>query len=272
MEQGSETRRESAARTSSGSEQAGCYVYCVARAGEQGSLGAIGIEGHETYTVPHKGLCAVIHDCPARPYESTDPEVAGVWVLAHHRVVEAAWKRWGNVLPLTFNTIIAATEKSSEENLVAWLETEYDSLNGRFDTLAGKSEYVVQVSWDAEVITGTVAKASPEIRKLEEEIGSKPRGLAYMYRQKLGKLLKKEIEAKAEKEFKALYDTISRCVDNIHVEKTKEDQEGRQMLMNLSCLVSTERYPDMEAELAKLGNTEGYFVRLAGPLPPYSFC
>jgi len=272
MKQGSKTRGESAAGASSASEQAGCYVYCVARASEEGSLGAIGIEGHEAYTVAYNDLCAVVHDCSARPYEFTDPEVAGAWVLAHHQVVEAAWKRWGAVLPLTFNTIITTTEKSAAENLVQWLETEYESLKGRLDMLTGKAEYVVQVSWDPAVVTRKVAEASSEIRKLEEEIESKPRGLAYMYRQKLEKLLKKEMEGKAEKEFKALYDRISRCVDNIHLEKTKEDQEGRQMLMNLSCLVSTERYPDLESELDEIGNMEGYFVRLAGPLPPYSFC
>lgn len=272
MEQGSKTRRQSAARTSSVSEQEGRYVYCVAQGDEEISLGAIGIEGHEVYTIVHNDLCALIHDCPTQPYQSADAEVATAWVLAHHLVVEAAWKRWGTVLPLTFNTIITATERSAEENLVQWLETEYDSLKGRLETLTGKAEYGVQVSWDPAVVARKVAEASTEIKKLEEEIGSKPRGLAYMYRQKLEKLLKKEMEVRAEKEFKDLYGRLSRCMDDIHVEKTKKAERERQMLMNLSCLVSAERYPDLEAELEVISQMEGYFVRLAGPLPPYSFC
>jgi len=259
--------------TMSTGQEAGRYVYCVVSAGEKAGLGAIGIEGHEVYTAVHNDLCALVHDCMAQPYQSDDAEVATAWVLAHHLVVDAAWKRWATVLPLTFNTIIKAEhEASADENLVAWLQTEYDSLKGRLEALAGKAEYGVQVFWDPTVVARKVADASPEIRRLEEEIGSKPRGIAYMYRQKLERLLKNEIETRAAEEFKELYGGLSRCVDNIRVEKTRQDRHERQMLMNLSCLVSTERYPDLEAELDRVGNMKGFFVRVAGPLPPYSFC
>ena len=254
------------------SEQAGRYVYCVARAGNKLSLEAGGIEGHDVYTVVHGDLCALVHDCPAKPYQSDNAETAAAWVLAHHQVVDATWKRWGAVLPLTFNTIITTGEKSAEENLVEWLETEYESLKERLDALIGKVEYGVQVFWDPTVVARKIAESSPEISKLQEEINSKSRGLAYMYRQKLERLLKGEMEARATEEFIALYDRIGHYVDNVHVEKPKEVGVGRQMLMNLSCLVSMERYPELEAELNRISEKEGYFTRLAGPLPPYSFC
>jgi len=272
MGQSNEGQGQSRAGTVTASEQVGRYVCCIAPAGGEANLGAIGIEGHEVYTVVHNGLCAVVHDCPAEPYQSDDVEVTTAWVLAHHGVVDAAWRRWGTVLPLTFNTIIAATEKSAEENLAAWLEAEYESLKGRLDALAGKAEYGVQVTWDPAIVARKIAETSPEIKKLEAEIGSQPRGLAYMYRQKLERSLRKETEAKGAEEFKDLYSRISRCVDNIHVEKPKEIEGERQMLMNLSCLVSKERCPGLEAELNKVSEMEGYSTRLVGPLPPYSFC
>lgn len=272
MERSSEGQEQTRVDTATASEQAGRYIYCIAPAGDEVNLGRIGIEGHVIYTVVHDELSALVHDCPGKPYQSEDAEVAAAWVMAHHRVVDTAWKRWGTVLPFTFNTIIAATDRSAEENLVAWLEKEYESLKGRLDALAGKAEYGVQVSWDPALVARKVAQTNPEIRKLEEEIVSKRRGLAYMYRQKLERLLKREMEAKATGDFKSLYVRISRCADNIHIEKTKEAENGRPMLMNLSCLVSTERYPDLQRELDKVGMMEGYFVRVAGPLPPYSFC
>ncbi|MFQ5873396.1 MAG: GvpL/GvpF family gas vesicle protein [Dehalococcoidia bacterium] len=273
MTQSTRAQRQPRSRTASASHLAGRYVYCVARASERVSLGAIGIEGHEVYTAVHDDLCALVHDCMAQPYQSDDAEVAAAWVLAHHQVVDTAWKRWGTVLPLTFNTIIGAADgRNAEDNLAAWLGTEYELLKGRLEALAGKAEYGIQVFRDPEVVAGQVAKNSPEIRRLEEEIGSKPRGIAYMYRQKLERLLKNEIETRAAEEFKELYGGLSRCVDNIRVEKTKQARHERQMLMNLSCLVSTERYPDLEAELDRVGNMKGFFVRVAGPLPPYSFC
>lgn len=272
MQQSSEGQRKSPSRVASATDQAGRYVYCVAPACEKVSLGQVGIEGREVYTVAHNGLCAVVHDCPARPYQSEDAEVAAAWIMAHHRVVDMAWKWWGAALPLTFNTLIDATDRSAEENLVAWLEKEYESLKGRLDALTGKAEYGVQVSWDPAVVARKVAETNPEIRRLEEGIESKPRGLAYMYRQKLERLLKREVEARAAGVFNTLYGRIGRCVEKAHVEKLKEAHDGHQMLMNLSCLVSTERYPDLEGELDKVGMMEGYFVRVAGPLPPYSFC
>ncbi|MDP2935067.1 MAG: GvpL/GvpF family gas vesicle protein [Dehalococcoidia bacterium] len=272
MEQTSQGQRESPILISSATEQAGRYVYCVARAGEKVSLGAIGIEGREVYTIVHNDLCALVHHCRAQPYESRDPEVAAAWVLAHHEVVDAAWKRWGVVLPLTFNTIIMAKQGAAEENLVAWLEAEYESLKGKLDALTGKAEFGVQVFWDPVLISKQVAKSSPDITRLEEEMRSKPRGLAYMYRQKLEAMLKKAIEVKAAEEYKALYDMISRCVDVVHVEKTKQGPEGRQMLVSLSCLVPQAQLPRLEAELDRISGMEGFSARLVGPLPPYSFC
>lgn len=252
--------------------QTGRYVYCVARAGERVSLGPIGIDGRETYTVVCRGLAAVVHLCPAQPYQSDDGDIAAAWVLAHHRVVDAAWQRWGTALPLTFNTIIAAGTRSAEENVAAWLESEYESLKGRLDSLVGKAEYGVQVVWNPTAVARKIAETSPDMRALEQEIGGKPRGLAYMYRQKLEAMLKREMEARAEEESRALYRAIRRCVDNVHVEKVKKAEEGRQMLINLSCLVLVEKYRDLEAELDKIRRREDFSVRIAGPLPPYSFC
>lgn len=272
MAQSSVSETQSRPDISSAGEQTGCYVYCVTRASEEVSLGAIGIDGREVYTVVHNDLCALVHRCPAQPYQSDDSDIATAWVLAHHRVVDAAWQRWGTVLPLTFNTIIAAGDRSAEENLVAWLETECESLKSRLDALTGKAEYGVQVFWDPSIVARKIAEASPDIRKLEKEIQAKPRGVAYMYRQKLEAMLKNEMETAAAKESRELYDRLSRRVNNIHVEKAKKAEEGRQMLMNLSCLVSVEKYGDLEAELDEVRSREGFFVRVAGPFPPYSFC
>lgn len=273
MERSAQTQELAVEQAAGAEEQTGRYVYCLAWAGEVVSLGAIGIEDRQVYTVAHHDLCAVVHTCPAQPYQSGDSAVVAAWVLAHSRVVEAAWKRWGTTLPITFNTIIKGEEgTSADENLKAWLRTEYDSLRAKLEALQGKAEYGVQVFWDPVLIGRQVAESSPEIRRLEEEIRSKPRGIAYMYRQRLETTLKKEIETRAEAACRELYARLRRCVDQLRVEKTKKAQEGRQMLVNFSCLVSEAKYPDLEAELEKVSSMDGFSVRLAGPLAPYSFC
>lgn len=255
------------------SVQDGRYVYCVASTGDEVSLGAIGIEGREVYTVVQDSLSALVHDCPAQPYLSPDVEVAAALVVAHHRVVEEAWRRWGTVLPLTFNTLIKPVDgRSASENVEAWLQREYYFLKGKLGALVGKAEYGVQVFWDTQRIAKLVAGSSPGVRSLEEEIGSKPPGLAYLYRQKLQGLLRREIEAMAAEEFKGLFGRLGLCVESIRVDKPRRGEEGLQMLANLSCLVSTDRYPALEKELSQIGEREGFSVRMVGPLPPYSFC
>jgi len=256
----------------SASQEAGRYVYCIAPGDEEVSLGEIGIEGRRVYTVIQKDICALVHDCPPQPYQSGNAELAAAWVLAHHRVVETAWKRWGTVLPLAFNTIVRAEQSSAEENLKVWLETERETFKGKLEALAGKAEYGLQLFWDVAFFARQLSETSPEIRELEEEAKSKPRGLAYMYRQKLENLLKREVEVKAQELFEDLYGRLSRCVNNIHIEKTKEGEEGRPMLANLSCLVSRERHPEFLAELDRMAASEGLSLRLTGPFPPYSFC
>jgi len=50
----------------------------------------------------------------------------------------------------------------------------------------------------------------------------------------------------------------------------KEEEPGRQMIMNLSCLVDKDAKA-IGDELEKINNMEGFFVRFTGPWPTYSF-
>ena len=112
---------------------------------------------------------------------------------------------------------------------------------------------------------------NPEIGKLSEEITAKSRGLAYMYKQKLETLLKREMEATADRFFKDFYHRINKHVCDLRVEKTKKTEGARQMIMNLSCLVYRERSTELGKELEGIDRMDGFSVRFTGPWPPYSF-
>ena len=265
-------KTEVAERAESIAKEEGRYIYCVVDSGEKTSLGEIGIEGKEVYAIPYRDIGAVVHDCPAQPYRSDDQEAVKAWVMTHQKVVDAAWGRWGTVLPLSFDTIIKGeTEGSAERNVKDWLKQEYEDLKSRIEKVRGKAEYGVQVFWDPKVIAQNLTRTSPEIRKLDEEIRLKPRGLAYMYRQKLENLIKCEMETKADECFKDFYSRIRKHADDIRVEKTKKAEQGLQMIMNLSCLIYKDRYTELGEELDKINRLEGFSVRFTGPWPPYSF-
>jgi len=250
----------------------GRYLYCVADSGERVSLGPIGINSSNVYTIPYQDICAVVHECPAKPYNSTDREVVSTWALAHQKVVDEAWERWGTVLPLGFDTIVMDKDGvGAEENVRNWLQNDYDNLKSKMEKMRGRAEYGVQVFWEPQVIAQNLAKASPEISRLEEKIKSQSRGLAYLYKQKLENALKRELEAKADQCFRDFYARIRRHVDDIIVEKTKPGDENTQMIMNLSCLLPGDKSTELGEELESINNMEGFSVRFTGPWPPYSF-
>ena len=251
----------------------GTYVYCIADSSERGELGNMGIDESRVYSIPFKNLCAVVSDCPAEPYASEDSRIVREWVLTHQKVVDAAWNKFGTVIPMGFDTIIQGDMGADpERSLKKWLEQDYENLMGKMNKVRGKAEYGVQILWDKKAAADKATEESPEIKTLSDEIRSKPRGLAYMYRQKLEGLLRKEVENCVDRYFREFYDRIAPHVDDIRVEKTREPEDPeQQMLLNFSCLLSKEGSQGLGDELEKIDALEGFSVRYTGPWPPYSF-
>jgi hypothetical protein len=248
------------------------YIYCITGGNEKMTLGNIGIDDNEVYTIPCQDLCAVVHNCPAEPYTSEDNEVMQIWVMKHQKVVDIAMEKFGTVLPLGFDTIIKGEEEMlSDENIKKWLSDDYENLRQKLAKFKDKAEFGVQVFWDPKVIGKKLIENNQEIKNMNEELKSKSKGLAYMYKQKLENLLKKELEVEAEMHFKDFYERIKRCADDIKVEKTKKLEDDKQMLLNLSCLLFKEKSQILGEELEKINNMEGFLVRFTGPWPPYSF-
>lgn len=251
----------------------GRYLYCIADGTEGGSLGNIGIEENAVYSIPYNDLSAIVHNCPARPYQSENPEIVKGWVITHQKVVDAAWDRFGTVIPIGFNTIIQGDAAlDPEETMKKWLDDDYDNLKAKMEKVRGRAEYGVQVLWDQRTAAQKIADENPEIKNLSNEIQSKPRGLAYVYRQKLEGLLRKEMEKRADQYFREFYEKIIPHADDIRVEKTrKTENEEKQMLLNLSCLLPKGGSRELGEELEKIDALEDFSVRYTGPWPPYSF-
>ncbi|MDD5014005.1 MAG: GvpL/GvpF family gas vesicle protein [Atribacterota bacterium] len=248
------------------------YLYCIINSAEKINFGNIGIEDSEVYTIPYQDLSAVVHNCLPEPYKSEDQEKMKSWVTTHEKVVEVAWEKFDTVLPLGFDTIIKGEENiAPDENMKKWLKDDYENLTQKMGKLKDKAEFGVQIFWDPKIISEGLIEKNPDIKKLSEEIKFKSKGLAYMYKQKLENLLKKEMEKEADRYFKNFYEQIRRCVEQIKIEKTKKLEENKQMLLNLSCLLFKGKSKMLGEELEKINHTKGFFVRFTGPWPPYSF-
>jgi len=254
------------------SEAEALYLYCLGDAVMEARFGNIGIEENMVYTIIYRDISAVVHKCLPEPYRSGDDETVKGWVMAHQNVVDAAWEKFGTVLPLGFDTIIKGSETASpEENLKKWLEENYENLKANFQKVKGRAEVGVQFFLDRKIIAKNLIETSEEIKKLTEEMKEKSPGMAYFYKQKIEMVLKKELEGKADEYFKDFYGRIRKYIDNIRVDKTKKTEGDKQMIMNLSVLIPKDKIMLLGEELAKIKELKGVEVRFTGPWPPYSF-
>lgn len=251
----------------------GLYVYCVVPSRKGFSLDRRGMGGRKVRAVAYQGLYALVHRSMVQPYLAQHGQLLASWAVAHHRVVEAAWRLWGAVLPVNFNTVVWGEDGlGAEERLGAWLQREYEVLLAKLESLAERAEFGVQVYYTPEAIGQQAAQRNPEIGRLQEEMGSLPPGAAYMYRQRLEALQKREMESWAAGKFEELYGRLSSRVEKVRVERGKGATGQPPLLMSLSCLVSLEACVGLREELEGIGVGQGLSIRVVGPFPPYSFC
>jgi hypothetical protein len=256
-----------------GTQGKGRYVYGVAAGGREVRLGPIGIEGSEVYTIPYEDISAIVHNCSTEPYQSSREEIVKNWVRTHQSVLDAAGERLSIVIPLGFDTILQPKDNATppEQVVTEWLREDYGRLREVMRKIEGKDEYGVQVSYEPRLIIKRISEQSEKIKKIKEEIAAKSPGTAYMYKQKLERAVKAETEQLASVWFDDYYGRIKKHTDDIIVEKTKKLNDGRVMLLNLSCLVTREKIDGLGKELEEINNTDGFSVHFSGPWPPYSF-
>jgi hypothetical protein len=152
-----------------------------------------------------------------------------------------------------------------------WLKEDYDRLREVMRKIEGKAEYGVQVSYELSFVIAQISEKSEEIRRIKEEIATKSPGVAYMYKQKLERAVKGETEQLANAWFTDFYTRIKPHTEDIIVEKTKKLNDGKTMLLNLSCLVARDKVDSLGKELEAINNMNGFSVHFSGPWPPYSF-
>jgi hypothetical protein len=251
----------------------GRYVYGITAGGKEISLGPIGIDGSVVYTLGYQDLGAIVHDCPIEPYQSLDDEKVKGWVKAHQNVLDTAKEQFKIIIPLGFDTILKSNDDfiSPEQVVRNWLANDYERLHGVITRIEGRDEYAVQISYIPSEIKRHMPEPSQEVVKIQTEIAKKSPGIAYIYKQKLEKTLKADMENLVDGWFKDFFNRIKLYADDIIIEKTRKLDNEMVMLLNLSCLVAKEKVESLGEELEKINNMEGFSVHFSGPWPPYSF-
>ncbi|MBI5560306.1 MAG: GvpL/GvpF family gas vesicle protein [Deltaproteobacteria bacterium] len=250
----------------------GIYLYCIAEGDRDINFGRIGLNGSEVYAIRRNGLLAVVHDCKGDSCMTGDAGALRPWVITHNDVVDTAMETFDAVLPLGFGKIIMGEGGLCPiETLTRWFEKEYEVFRLKLVNVKGKEEYGVQVFWEPGVVTKRLAGESPEARSLSEEVKRASPGRAFMCEEKLKKVLSRETEVYAEGCFRDFYGRIKIAVDGIKIDKKRQTDDKKQVLMSLSCLVRKDGVDALKGILDGIKKRKGFSVRFTGPWAPYSF-
>lgn len=254
-----------------GETEEGRYVYAIVDSGELMADACIGIEDSEVYTVPYMDIAAVAHACKAVPYQTDDSDKAKGWLLSHCYVIDRMTKKYGSVLPFSFDAII----KGDDGALQKWLGDNYDRFKGDLARMKDRSEYVVQIFYDQDKLVSNIIDRDAELKALDEKIKAMPRGAAYIYKRKFEVKAKDSVMDHISGLMREFGLEIGKCADGIKVEdkplNVPDQYKAMKWAAAFTCLVHKNNVERLGEVLDRLDKREGFRVRFSGPWAPFSF-
>jgi gas vesicle protein GvpL/GvpF len=255
------------------------WAYCVLRAGEPLPADVRGIAGAGPLERVEAGdLAAIVSRVPldefgAEPLRENLNDLA--WLervaRAHEAVLDRALGQ-STIVPLRLCTIY-----ESERSVREMLQREHDSLAQALETLAGRQEWGVKLIADPQRLVEAARSRSAEAAELEDELGERTGGGAYMLRRRLERHVREAVDSLgaelAEQVHAQLHDWAGDAVVLPPQNPELSGHEG-QMLLNGAYLVDAERVDglrELVAELEERHRALGARIELTGPWPPYNF-
>jgi len=246
------------------------YVYSVAKTAIKENLGEIGIEKREVFTIPYKDIAAVVHSCPPQAYDTKDRARAEEWILEHSYVIDQAMKRFGSVLPFSFDVIL----KGDDSAIAMWLEKNYKILRENIENVQGKAEYTIQIYYHYDDLAGKILEDDAELDGIKTRIGKESKGMAYLLQKKLDQKLKSLVSQKAASLAESSLSRIRSSVDELKTDgrrRTAENYKSLSLLASYTCLVRNDMVARLGEILDEINCQEGFRVRFTGPWAPFSF-
>jgi hypothetical protein len=255
------------------------WAYCVLRASEPLPTDAEGVVAAGPLERVEAGdLAALVSRVPldefgAGPLRENLNDLA--WLervaRAHEAVLDRALAQ-STIVPLRLCTIY-----ESEKGVREMLEREHDPLSQALDALAGRQEWGVKLIADEDLLAEEARSRSAEAAALEDELGTRTGGGAYMLRRRLERQVREAMDSLgaelAEQVHAQLQDWTSDAVVLPPQNPELSGHHGR-MLLNGAYLVDAERVDglrELVAELEERHRALGARIELTGPWPPYNF-
>jgi hypothetical protein len=241
---------------------AGKYVYCVMGSGERKSFGT-GLGGKPVYTIPYRDISAVVSDTPIIEYEPNE-----VNVIQQEKVVENVMREH-TVLPLGFGSVFV-----NEDRVRFVLARFYQTFKVYLNKLENKVEVGVKVFYDVEAMKREIEKTNDEVKRLKEEITSKPDEETHLLKEKLNIIIEGEaLRVASERAYQygvEVYEALKKCAEDTYLMK----RIGGDMILNGAFLIHKDKICDFERELEKIKKkyeSKELKFQYSGPWPPYNF-
>lgn len=269
---------QEASATSDASAGDGLWAYCVLRAGEPLAIDVAGVAGGSLERVEAGDLAAIVSRVPldefgAAPLRENLNDLAWLERVArrHEAVLDAALAQ-DTIVPLRLCTIY-----ESEQSIRETLEREHDSLARSLDGLAGRQEWGVKLIADNERLADAARSRSAEATALEDELGARTGGGAYMLRRRLERHVREAVDSLGAELADEVHAELRAPADDAVVLPPQNPElsghEGT-MLLNGAYLVDAERLETLRELVGKLEERHqelGVRIELTGPWPPYNF-
>lgn len=249
----------------------GRYIYCVINSGSELSFDDIGLDDNKVYVIPHKDIAAVVHSCLAEPYETEEKEKAGEWILTHNYVIDRATKKFGTVIPFSFDVIVSGDDDIIKD----WMDGSYEKIKGELEKVKNKAEYSVQIFCEHEKLAENLVSSDEELKELKEMIKKMTKGAAYLLQRKYELKVKDAISAGISGLASEFGSRIKEHVEEMRVEEktaqVPEKFKDKKLIVTLCCLVNEDKVEMLGEMLDEINNRDGFAVRFTGPWAPFSF-
>ena len=237
------------------------YLYALVRNDGEISLPHIAPVGNPDGAISWFGLgkiAAVVSETDQDEIMSTRRNM-----LIHTKVLEEVMVSHA-ILPFSFGTIvddIAALEtliRGQESRLLA-------DLQGLTDMV----EVGIRATWDETVIFREIVQDSLELRRLAEQIKTRPANETYYDRIELGRQVEVIIKAKRDAESKSLIAQLSAIAAKSKIHSSSAEM----VVVDGAFLVEASREKELLAvlEAAESRSPDRFAFKYLAPVPPYNF-
>ncbi|MBZ6494604.1 gas vesicle protein GvpL [Natrinema longum] len=246
----------------------GRYVYCLVEPeGEPPArLPVEGIDGESPRVLAAGGVAAVVHETDTL-YDSDDPATIRRWLLAHHRVVEAATDRFGTPIPFQFDVVV----QGGDETVRSVLESAADEIEAAVTDVAGRREYRIELLFEPDA---TVPDPEGDLAALREQTEAAGEGTAFLLEKKLERKrteLRRERAAALAADLEAAIDEVAVATASVDGDRLGLGDDDRETVTQIAVLADHDREDDLGARLDPIADRSGVAVRFTGPWAPYSF-